>query len=97
MNVKKLAELLKEKKYLEFYKGIEEVSPRVLHYIFDYIDYLSTQDDLFNNTSTEQFKKWRLLLAEETVTDYLIKNNLDQYTLSEEEKQQACLMCKTAT
>lgn len=103
MNVKELAELLKEKKYTEFYFEVEKISPRVLRYIFDYVDYGATQDDMIENTSKEKFQRWRSLLAGETETDYLIKKETEYikkglkdfcvlYELTDEEKRQACLL-----
>lgn len=92
MNVKELAELYKEKRYSDFYDYAEKMSPRVLHYVFDYIDYTESQDELMEKTSSEQFKRWRYILAGYTEDEYLLRHNYDLYTLSEEEKRQACLI-----
>lgn len=90
MTVKDLAEFIKQKNYNEFCDACVKISPRALHYITNYIN--NFQDELYENASPEQFKKWRYALSAEAETEYLIKNNLDQYTLTEEEKQQACLI-----
>jgi len=91
MNIKELAELAKQKKYDDFCNGLKEISPRVTHYLTPLLD-TDFQDDLHNNVSPEQFKKWRYALSTEAETEFLIKNNLDQYTLTNEEKKQACLI-----
>ncbi len=61
MNVKELAELLKQKKYDGFCNACENMSPRTIHYIYDFID--NFQDELYNNVSPEQFKKWRYVIS----------------------------------
>lgn len=92
MNVKELAELYKEKRYLDFYEYAKKMSPRVMQYLFDYIDYIESQKTLRENTSNEQFVKWRDFLVGDTEPEYLLEHNYDLYTLSEEEKRQACLI-----
>ncbi len=91
MNVKELVELAKQKKYNDFCNGLEEISPRVIHYLTPLLD-TDFQDDLYNNVSPGQFRKWRYALSAEAETEYLIKNNIDQYSLTEEEKKQACII-----
>ena len=96
MNVKEMAELLRQEKYNEFCNACEDISPRAIHYIFDYTqDRGNFQKKLFENVSPEQFKKWRYTLSGEAENEYIQKNNLDFkgyfYELSPEEKLQACL------
>ena len=59
MNVKELAELLKQKKYDEFCNACENMSPRAIYYINDF------QDELYNNVSSDQFKKWRYVIFDD--------------------------------
>lgn len=91
MNIKELAEFAKQKKYNDFCNGLEEISPRVTHYLTPLLS-KNFQDDLHDNVSPEQFKKWRYALSAEAETEFLIKHDTDQYTLTDEEKKQACLI-----
>lgn len=91
MNVKELAELAKQKKYKDFCNGLKEISPRVTHYLTPLLD-ANFQDNLHDNVSPKEFKKWRYALSAEAETKYLVKNNIDQYSLTEEEKKQACII-----
>lgn len=101
MDLKEIFELMKQRKYAELCEAVCQISPRV--FSFGYFDkYLrehfdnefikTLQNDLENNVSAEQFQKWRSAIGADTEDDYLISHNLDLYTLSEEEKRQACLI-----
>lgn len=101
MDLKEIKILMERRRYKELCEAVCEISPRVFSlgyfdkYVRNHFDngFIKTfQDDLKNNVSAEYFQKWRSAIGADNEDDYLIAHNLDLYTLSEEEKRQACLV-----